>query len=147
MFGVDVSADTNVFTLQLPNLNDATETSSANAAESGFSIINAAVTTAAGDTIADSINTIVDTGATLAATSSEAAGNAWIDVQDALLDEAVLISTNENITLSAEAADAVVELENAANNGVDLSDIEDSVDNADKVVDGGGETGGETGAG
>ncbi|TRX57160.1 hypothetical protein [Thalassomonas sp. M1454] len=145
MFGVDVSEGTNVFDLQLPNLNDSAETAAADAAESGFAIINAAVTTAASDDIATSITTIVDSAATLADTNSTEAGEAWIAVQDALLDDAVMIAANENITLSPEAADAVVEIEKAANEGVDLSEIEDAVDEADKIVDSGGETGGASG--
>lgn len=149
MFGVEVTADTNVFTLELPNLNDAEETAAAGASESGFSIINAAVTTSSGDSIAASIEAIIDTSVTLSETDSsdanyQAAADAWIAVQDELLDEAVAVSANPNITLSEEAAVAVAEIEDAANEGVNLEDIEDAVEDAENVV---GNPTGATGAG
>ncbi|WNC69662.1 hypothetical protein RI845_05810 [Thalassotalea nanhaiensis] len=149
MFGVDVSADTNVFTLELPNLNDSTETAAAGASESGFAIINAAFSTAAGTSIATSIETIIDTSVALAETSSEDSNyedvaNAWIAVQDVLLDEAVAVSNNPEITLSEEAAEAVAEIVNAANEGVNLEEIETTNNNAKDIV---GDPTGATGAG
>ncbi|WNC71166.1 hypothetical protein RGQ13_13680 [Thalassotalea psychrophila] len=148
IFGVEVTAHTNVFTLELPNLNDPEETAAADASESGFAIINAAVTTSTSDNIAESIATIVETAVVLTETDSsdpayQEAASAWEDVQADVMAEAVVVSQNPEITLSEEAAEAVTEIEDAANEGVDLEEIEDAVEDAEDTV--GNPTGGESG--
>ncbi|MEW6996606.1 hypothetical protein AADZ86_02710 [Colwelliaceae bacterium BS250] len=140
MFGVDVTAGTNVFELTLPNPNDSTELAAATSAEAGFAMINSAIATSSGESIAASVDAVVETASTLVNSDTTESDQAWLDTQAALLAETVALVNSDAVTIPADVA---TELEDAANDGANLGEIDQAIEDGKEVSPTGG-TGGTT---